>query len=71
MQAAQEADLLLAVGTSLRVYPVANAVPLAQAAGARIVIMNAEPTQFDDIADAVLNGLISAELPQVCGAADS
>jgi NAD-dependent deacetylase len=69
MQAAQDADLLLAVGTSLRVYPVANAVPFARAAGARIVIMNAEPTQFDDIADAVLNGSISAALPQVCGAA--
>ena len=70
LQAAQEADLLLAVGTSLRVYPVANAVPLAQAAGARIVIMNAEPTQFDDIADAVLNGSISADLPHVCGAVE-
>ncbi len=70
MQAAQEADLLLAVGTSLRVYPVANAVPIARAAGARIVIMNAEPTQFDAIADAVLNGSISVELPQVCGIAE-
>jgi NAD-dependent deacetylase len=67
MQAAHETDLLLAVGTSLRVFPVANAVPIAKAAGARVVIMNAEPTQFDDIADAVLNGSISAELPQVCG----
>jgi NAD-dependent deacetylase len=67
MQAAHETDLLLAVGTSLRVFPVANIVPIAKAAGARVVIMNAEPTQFDDIADAVLNGSISAELPQVCG----
>jgi len=67
MQSAQEADLLLAVGTSLKVFPVANAVTTAQAAGARIVIMNAQPTQFDEIADAVLNGSISAELPQVCG----
>ncbi len=69
MQAAKDADLLLAVGTSLRVYPVANAVPIARAAGARVVIMNAEPTQFDAIADAVLNGSISTELPQVCGVA--
>ena len=66
MQSAHEADLLLTVGTSLRVFPVANAVPIAHAAGARIVIMNAQPTQFDEIADAVLNGSISAELPQVC-----
>ncbi len=70
MQAAHEADLLLAVGTSLQVFPVANAVPIAQAAGARIVIMNAQPTLFDDIATAVLNGSISAELPLVCGAAE-
>jgi len=66
LQAAREADLLLSVGTSLRVFPTANAVPLAREAGARIVIMNAEATQFDDIADARLDGLISEELPQVC-----
>ncbi|NBR27037.1 MAG: NAD-dependent deacetylase [Betaproteobacteria bacterium] len=66
LQAAREADLLLSVGTSLRVFPIANAVPLAREAGARIVIMNAEATQFDDIADARLDGLISEELPQVC-----
>ena len=70
MQAAQEADLLLAVGTSLKVFPVAHMVPMARTAGARIVIMNAEPTQFDDIADALLNGLIGAELPLVCEAAE-
>src|SRR5215510_16550793 len=54
MQAAAEADLLLAIGTSLMVYPVANAVPLAKAAGARVIIVNAEPTPFDGAADAVL-----------------
>jgi len=68
LKAAREADLLLSVGTSLRVFPIANAVPLAREAGARIVIMNAEATQFDDIADARLDGLISEELPQVCAA---
>ncbi len=68
MRAAREADLLLTVGTSLRVFPIANAVPVARDAGARIVIMNAEATQFDDIADARLDGLISEELPQVCAA---
>ena len=69
MQSAQEGDLLLAVGTSLKVFPIANAVPIAQAAGARIVIVNAEPTQFDNIADALLNGSISEELPMICGCA--
>jgi len=69
MQVASEADLLLAVGTSLQVYPVAGAVPAAQEAGARIVIVNGEPTPFDDIADAVLPGSISEILPRICGTA--
>lgn len=66
LQSAREAALLLAIGTKLQVFPVANAVPIARDAGARIVIMNAQPTAFDDIADAVLDGSISATLPQLC-----
>jgi NAD-dependent deacetylase len=66
MHAAEEADLLLAVGTSLQVYPVAGAVPLAKARGARVVIVNAEPTPFDDIADAVLRDPIGSVLPAIC-----
>jgi NAD-dependent deacetylase len=54
MQAAAEADLLLAIGSTLQVYPVASVVPCAKAAGARVVIVNAEPTRFDDIADIVI-----------------
>ena len=41
-------------------------VPLARAARARIVIVNAEPTPYDDIADAVLRGSISEVLPLLC-----
>lgn len=67
MQVAEEADLLLAIGTSLQVYPVANVVPTAKAAGARVVIVNAEPTPFDPMADAVLPGNIGDILPAVCG----
>jgi len=63
--AAHEADLLLAVGSTLQVYPVAGAVPIAKQTGARVVIMNAQPTQFDHLADAVLPGNISVELPLV------
>ena len=66
MQVSQEADCLLAIGSTLQVYPVAGAVPLAKDAGARVVIMNAQPTQFDAIADAVLPGSISELLPAVC-----
>jgi NAD-dependent deacetylase len=69
LRSAAEADLLLAVGTSLQVYPVAGAVPLAKSAGARVVIINAEPTPFDDLADAVLRDPIGRVLPAICGAA--
>ena len=68
LRAATEADLFLAVGSTLQVYPVAGAVPLARGAGAKIVIINAEPTQFDDIADAVFNESISEVLPRLCAA---
>jgi NAD-dependent deacetylase len=67
MRSAEEADLLLAVGTSLQVYPVAGAVPIAKAAGARVVIVNAEPTPFDEIADAVFREKIGEVLPALCG----
>jgi NAD-dependent deacetylase len=67
MQAAEEADLLLAIGTSLQVYPIAGAVPAAKAAGARVIIVNAEQTPFDAIADAVVRSRIGDVLPAVCG----
>ena len=67
LRAAEECDLLLAIGTSLQVYPVAGAVPLAKASGARIVIMNAEATPFDELADAVVRQPIGRALPRVCG----
>ena len=55
------------IGTSLQVYPVAGVVPLAREAGAKIVIVNAEPTPFDDIADAVFRESISEVLPGLLG----
>jgi NAD-dependent deacetylase len=63
MQVAGEADLFLALGTTLQVYPVAGTVDVARQAGARLVIVNAQPTPFDDVADAVFNESISAVLP--------
>lgn len=68
MQVAREADVLLAVGSTLQVYPVAGAVPLAKQAGAKLVILNAQPTQFDELADVVLNTSIGEALPFLCGA---
>ena len=65
MQVAAEADFFLAVGTSLQVYPVAGAVDIARSAGAKIVIVNAQPTPYDDVADAVLPGSISEVLSKM------
>ncbi len=70
MAAATQADLLLAVGSTLQVYPVASMVPLARDAGARVVIVNNQATPMDPLADAVLRGPIGELLPAVCGAVD-
>jgi NAD-dependent deacetylase len=66
MRAAEQSDLLLAVGSSLQVYPAAGLVPVAKETGARIVIVNAEPTPFDDLADVVLREPIGQVLPSIC-----
>ena len=71
MQAAAEADLFIAVGTSLQVYPVAGTVEIARGAGARIIIVNAQATPFDDMADAVFNESISAVLPEILSGPES
>jgi NAD-dependent deacetylase len=68
MRAAEQSDLLLAIGSSLQVYPAAGIVPLAKEAGARLVIVNAEPTPFDDLADVVLHDPIGRVLPSICDA---
>jgi len=65
--AARECDLLLAVGSTLSVYPAAGMVPLAAEAGARIVIVNAEPTEYDHLADVVVRGAIGVCLPTIVG----
>jgi NAD-dependent deacetylase len=65
--AARGCDVLLAVGTSLTVYPAAGLVPVAVDAGARVVIVNGEPTPYDDLADATLRGPISTILPEIVG----
>jgi NAD-dependent deacetylase len=62
-QAAAASDLFLAVGTSLTVYPVAWLPERALANGARLVIVNAEPTPLDGRAHVVLRGQIGEILP--------
>lgn len=61
--AARSCDLLLTVGTSLVVYPVAFMPEHALAAGSRLVVVNGEPTPFDAVAHAVFHAEIRDVLP--------
>jgi NAD-dependent protein deacetylase/lipoamidase len=55
-------DLLLVIGSSLVVYPAAAIPLLAKRKGARVVIVNRDPTDLDDAADLVINADIGAVL---------
>jgi len=65
LDAAESCDLLLAAGSSLSVFPAANVVPRAKAAGARVVIVNGEATRMDRYADALVLGSLSEVLPAI------
>jgi NAD-dependent protein deacetylase/lipoamidase len=69
IDAARECDVFLAVGTSLGVYPAAGLVDLAQGMGARVIVVNAEPTPYDGGADAVVRDPIDEALPRLLSAA--
>jgi len=63
--AAADCDVFLAVGTSLTVHPVAGLTDVAAASGARIVVMNAEKTPYDDVAGLVVREPIGTALPRL------
>jgi NAD-dependent deacetylase len=63
--AARRCDLMLAVGSTLSVFPIADVVPVAKENSARVIIINAEPTGMDHIADMVLRGAIGDILPRI------
>jgi NAD-dependent deacetylase len=63
--AARRCDLLLAIGSTLSVFPAADVVPLAIANGARVAIVNGSPTAMDAVADAVIRGRIGEVLPRL------
>jgi len=69
-QAANSCDLMIAIGSTLSVYPIAAVVPVAKRAGARVVILNADPTEMDDLADGLLQGGISEILPRLVESAE-
>jgi NAD-dependent deacetylase len=63
--AAARSDLFLAIGTSLGVYPAAALPEIALVNGAKLVVMNAEPTPFDGVAAAVVREPLGQALPAV------
>jgi len=65
--AAYEADVFLAIGTTLAVFPINETVMIAKQAGARLIIVNAEATAMDHLADVVLNEQIADVLPAIVG----
>ena len=62
---ARACQVMVAVGTSLQVYPAAGLVAIAAEGGARLVIVNAEPTPYDDMADEVIREPIGTALPRL------
>jgi NAD-dependent deacetylase len=60
-----ECDVMLAIGSTLSVFPAANCVPRAKNAGATLVIVNGEPTAMDSYADHLLIGQIGEILPKL------
>jgi NAD-dependent deacetylase len=71
MALSRSCDVLLAVGSTLSVYPAASCVPVAASVGARVAIINAAETEMDTLADVVLRGQISELLPAVVTAAQA
>ena len=66
-QLALEAELFLVVGSSLVVYPAATLPIIAKKQGARLVILNREPTELDAIADLVVRAEIGTVLGRLAG----
>ncbi|MGW0709517.1 SIR2 family NAD-dependent protein deacylase [Streptomyces sp. NPDC002643] len=62
---AKACQLFIAVGTSLQVQPAAGLAGIAADHGARLVIVNAEPTPYDDLADEIIREPIGTALPEL------
>jgi NAD-dependent protein deacetylase/lipoamidase len=65
---AASSDLLLCVGSSLEVYPVAQLPQLTLAAGGRVALVTKGPTPYDDVAAVKLDGDVVTELEAVLAA---
>ncbi|MFE6688649.1 NAD-dependent deacetylase [Streptomyces sp. NPDC057743] len=65
---AKAAEVFFAVGSTLQVQPAASLVGVAVEHGARLVIVNAEPTPYDGLAAEVVREPIGTALPRLLGA---
>jgi NAD-dependent deacetylase len=65
MDEAKKSDLFIVVGSSLVVYPAASLPEMARDAGARLAIINTEPTEKDYLFDAVVYGKAGDVLPKI------
>lgn len=66
-EATEQCDAMLAIGSSLVVYPAAGFPVLAKRLGAKLAILNREPTEMDEIADVVVNAEIGPTLSRIVG----
>ncbi|MFH9399869.1 SIR2 family NAD-dependent protein deacylase [Streptomyces sp. NPDC017638] len=64
---AKACQVFVAVGSSLQVHPAAGLAGVAADHGARLVVVNAEPTPYDDRADEVIREPIGTALPALLG----
>lgn len=62
---ARDADVVLVVGSSLVVYPAADIPLVALRSRARMIVINAEPTPFDGLAEVVIHGRSGEVLPEI------
>ncbi len=67
-EAAADCDVFMAVGTSLTVHPAAGLTDVAAGCGARVVVVDAEPTPYDRTADLVVREPIGTAQPVLLGA---
>ncbi|SDN24947.1 SIR2 family NAD-dependent protein deacylase [Streptomyces wuyuanensis] len=63
MGIAKACEVFVAVGSSLQVQPAASLAGIAAEHGARLIIVNAEPTPYDELADEVVREPIGSALP--------
>lgn len=70
-QWARDCDLFIAIGSSLVVYPAAGFPEAAKRRGAKLVIINREPTPLDEVADLVIRAPIGETMRDVLGKMES